>query len=92
MYVYSTHSTWVILEFLLTISIDTSWEKRPATPTQRNNLWRVTRRTLVNSDDKTFLNSSFQEVMQMDADTRPKYFAMEHVFWVRVSIAYYITL
>lgn len=49
------------------------------------NLWRVTRRILVQADDSDFLNLSFGEIMQKDCETRPKYFDMEHVFWVRVS-------
>ncbi|KAE8135600.1 hypothetical protein BDV38DRAFT_294493 [Aspergillus pseudotamarii] len=62
-----------------------SWEKRDATPTQRMNLWRVTRRMLVQADDAEFMNSSFGQVMQKDSETRPKYFDMEHVFWVKLS-------
>jgi hypothetical protein len=62
-----------------------SWEKRKATPTQRLNLWRVTRRILVQADDSDFMGSSFGQVILKDGETRPKYFDMEHVFWVRVS-------
>lgn len=63
-----------------------SWEKRRTTPTQRMNLWRVTRRMLIYTDDDGFQESSVGQVMQRDCDTRPKYFQMEHVFWVRVSL------
>ncbi|KAJ9315778.1 hypothetical protein DTO271D3_4034 [Paecilomyces variotii] len=69
----------------LQLSQYASWEKRNATPTQRMNLWRVTRRILVQADDSDFLNLSFGEIMQKDCETRPKYFDMEHVFWVRLS-------
>ncbi|KAJ5130933.1 uncharacterized protein N7515_006972 [Penicillium bovifimosum] len=62
-----------------------SWEKRKATPTQRKNLWRVTRRMLIYTDDQGFQESSVGQVMQRDCDTRPKYFGMEHVFWIRLS-------
>ena len=68
---------------------DSSWEKRPATPTQKNNLWRVTRRMLVNGDEQDFQTLSFQDVMQMDRETRPKFFAMDHIFWVRVRASSY---
>lgn len=64
---------------------DASWEKRKATATQRMNLWRCTRRMLVHTDDPKYENASFGEVMQLDCETRPKYFEMEHVFWIRVS-------
>ncbi|PGH17329.1 hypothetical protein AJ79_01213 [Helicocarpus griseus UAMH5409] len=62
-----------------------SWEKRPATPTQRNNLWRVTRRILVEEGELNPLTTSVVDVMRKDAETRPKYFAMEHIFWVKYS-------
>ncbi|KAJ5960257.1 uncharacterized protein N7479_007407 [Penicillium vulpinum] len=62
-----------------------SWEKRKATQTQRVNLWRVTRRMLTHTDDVGFQSSSIGQIMQKDCDTRPKYFEMEHVFWIRLS-------
>lgn len=64
-----------------------SWEKRRATPTQRMNLWRCTRRMLVYTDDPKINDASFGDIMQLDCDTRPKYFEMEHVFWIRVSVS-----
>ncbi|KAE8349435.1 hypothetical protein BDV28DRAFT_151891 [Aspergillus coremiiformis] len=69
----------------LQLSQYASWEKRHATLTQRTNLWRVTRRMLVQADDADFMSSSFGQVMQKDTETRPKYFDMEHVFWVKLS-------
>lgn len=69
----------------LQLSQYASWEKRKATQTQRMNLWRCTRRMLVYTDDPKFNDASFGDVMQLDCDTRPKYFEMEHVFWIRVS-------
>ncbi|THC98609.1 hypothetical protein EYZ11_001887 [Aspergillus tanneri] len=69
----------------LQLSQYASWEKRNATQTQRMNLWRVTRRMLVQADDTEFMNSSFGQIMRRDSETRPKYFDMEHVFWVRLS-------
>ncbi|KAF7592576.1 Set3 complex subunit with deacetylase activity, meiotic-specific repressor of sporulation proteins [Aspergillus hancockii] len=69
----------------LQLSQYAAWEKRHATPTQRMNLWRVTRRMLVQADDADFMNSSFGQIMQKDSETRPKYFHMEHVFWVKLS-------
>ncbi|KAJ5499920.1 hypothetical protein N7453_008971 [Penicillium expansum] len=69
----------------LQLSQYASWEKRKATPTQRVNLWRVTRRMLTHTDDVGFQSSSIGQIMQKDCDTRPKYFDMEHVFWIRLS-------
>ncbi|PYH79979.1 hypothetical protein BO82DRAFT_393517 [Aspergillus uvarum CBS 121591] len=69
----------------LQLSQYASWEKRIATPTQRTNLWRVTRRMLVQADEIEFLSSSFGQIMQRDSEARPKYFDMEHVFWLKLS-------
>lgn len=69
----------------LQLSQYASWEKRQATYTQRLNLWRVTRRILVQGDDVEVPCSSFGEVIQRDGETRPKYFNMEHIFWVKLS-------
>ncbi|KAJ5085833.1 hypothetical protein N7532_010604 [Penicillium argentinense] len=69
----------------LQLSQYSSWEKRKATPTQRVNLWRCTRRMLVYTDDPKYHNASFAEIMQLDNETQPKYFDMEHVFWIRLS-------
>ncbi|PLB46774.1 hypothetical protein P170DRAFT_477643 [Aspergillus steynii IBT 23096] len=69
----------------LQLSQYAGWEKRNATPTQRGNLWRVTRRMLVQADEMEFLSSSFGQIMRRDSEARPKYFDMEHVFWVRLS-------
>jgi hypothetical protein len=70
----------------LQLSQYASWEKRKATPTQRLNLWRVTRRILAQADESDFVGSSFGQVFVKDGETRPKYFDMEHVFWVRVCL------
>jgi hypothetical protein len=40
---------------------------------------------LVYTDDPKYRNASFGEIMQLDCDTRPKYFEMEHIFWIRLS-------
>ncbi|KAI9375737.1 hypothetical protein BJX61DRAFT_95595 [Aspergillus egyptiacus] len=69
----------------LQLSQYASWEKRNATASQRMNLWRVTRRMLVQADDTEFLTASFGQIMQKDSETRSKYFDMEHVFWVKLS-------
>lgn len=69
----------------LQLSQYSSWEKRHATYTQRLNLWRVTRRILVQTDDLDAGDCSFGQVIQRDGETRPKYFDMEHVFWVKLS-------
>jgi hypothetical protein len=69
----------------LQLSQYAAWEKRKATPTQRSNLWRCTRRMLVYTDDPRYSNASFGDIMQLVDQTRPKYEEMEHVFWIRLS-------
>ncbi|KAL4779688.1 hypothetical protein BJX76DRAFT_351604 [Aspergillus varians] len=69
----------------LQLSQYSSWEKREVTTSQRMNLWRVTRRMLVQADDTEFLTASFGQIMQKDNETRSKYFNLEHVFWVKLS-------
>ncbi|KAJ5586966.1 uncharacterized protein N7459_002731 [Penicillium hispanicum] len=69
----------------LQLSQYATWEKRKATQTQRMNLWRCTRRMLVYTDDPKYRNATFAEIMQLDWETQPKYFDMEHVFWIRLS-------
>lgn len=71
---------------MLTAS-DASWEKRNATPAQRMDLWRVTRRMLNGTDDNGSMDSSLGNSVQKDCETQSRYFEMEHVFWVRVSLA-----
>jgi len=72
----------------LQLSQYAGWEKRKATPTQRSNLWRCTRRMLVYTDDPKYRDATFADVMKLDCETRPKYEDMEHVFWIRVSLAF----
>ncbi|KAJ6074731.1 uncharacterized protein N7446_002508 [Penicillium canescens] len=69
----------------LQLSQYASWEKRKATPTQRMNLWRVTRRMLTHAEEYGSHGSTIGNIMQKDCDTRPKYFEMEHVFWIRLA-------
>ncbi|KAJ5748387.1 uncharacterized protein N7511_010083 [Penicillium nucicola] len=69
----------------LQLSQYASWEKRKATPTQRNNLWRMTRRMVTYVPEYAGHGPVVGDIFQRDCDNRPKYFAMEHVFWVRLA-------
>lgn len=66
---------------------DASWEKRSATAAERMNLWRVTRRILIGADDQEFADSSTGNILHDDNETQPRYFELEHVFWVKVSLS-----
>ncbi|RMJ21857.1 ankyrin repeat protein [Aspergillus sp. HF37] len=69
----------------LQLSQYASWEKRNATPAQRMDLWRVTRRMLDGTDENAIMDSSLGNSAQKDCETQPRYFGMEHVFWVKLS-------
>lgn len=71
-----------VLLILYTVS---HWDKRQATASHKSTLWRVARRMLTESFTLTPKNSTTEEALQMDHDTMPKFLAMEHIFWVRVS-------
>ncbi|KAJ5294605.1 hypothetical protein N7508_009426 [Penicillium antarcticum] len=69
----------------LQLSQYASWEKRKATITQRNNLWRMTRRMVTHVGEYAGHGPVVGDIFQKDCENRPKYFAMEHVFWVRLA-------
>lgn len=68
----------------LTVCIDSSWEKRQATATQRLTLWRVTRNILTENDVLNPLVATPEDAWARNKATRPKFDAMEHIFWVKV--------
>ncbi len=47
-------------------------------------IWRVTRRMLAEAERPTPLNSTIKGLLALDAETQTKFFAMEHVFWIKV--------
>ena len=73
-----------LLGFLIFL-IDTAWQKRTFTGSQRMSIWRVTRRMLAEAEKPTPLNSNVRALIAMDEETRIKFFAMEHLFWIRLS-------
>lgn len=62
-----------------------SWEKRQASQLQRFVLWRTTRNILTENDILNPLIATPQDSSARCKATRPKFDAMEHIFWVRLS-------
>ncbi|KAK2733880.1 Set3 complex subunit [Myotisia sp. PD_48] len=62
-----------------------SWEKRNTTLTQRNNIWRVSRSMLSASEDLNPLTATIEDFSRRILELRPKFFQMEHIFWVKLS-------
>ncbi|KAI9703650.1 MAG: Set3 complex subunit with deacetylase activity, meiotic-specific repressor of sporulation proteins [Candelina mexicana] len=70
----------------LQLSQYTAWEKRQFTDRQRTCIWRVTRRILSEAIKPTPLtNISYKSLREMDVETEAKFFAMDHVFWIKYS-------
>lgn len=65
--------------------VDTAWQKRTFTDSQRMSIWRVTRRMLAEAEKPTPLTSNVRTLIAMDEETRVKFFAMEHLFWIKLS-------
>lgn len=64
----------------------TSLDKRPVTPAQRQSLWKVSRNMLSYDYDTNALNTTIKQANQREEEERPKFFAMEELFWVKVCI------
>lgn len=67
------------------MKIDTAWTKRPINESHRLSLWRVIRLKLARFEYKPYEKYKANEELARDADTRAKYFALENLFWIRLS-------
>ena len=70
---------------LLTCCIDTAWTRLPATPPQRLSLWYILRNMLSYIKQPPFEYPDPRELIAHDTETRPKFEALEQVFWIRLS-------
>ena len=62
---------------------DTAWTRVPATINHHGSLWRQLRNPMSQALPPSFLSPT--EVYQLDEETRPKFFALKHVFWIKLS-------
>ncbi|KIX02038.1 uncharacterized protein Z518_07977 [Rhinocladiella mackenziei CBS 650.93] len=63
----------------------TSLEKRPVNLTQRHCLWKVSRVMLSYEYETNGFNTPIQKAVQREEEERPKFYAMEELFWVKLS-------
>ena len=62
---------------------DTAWTRFPASINHHGSLWRQLRNPMSQALPPSFLSPT--EVYQLDEETRPKFFALRHVFWIKLS-------
>lgn len=62
----------------------TSLETRPVTPPQRQRLWNVARNSLAYEFQTNQWNTTIKQAIQREQEERPKFYAMEELFWVKV--------
>lgn len=67
----------------LTDTPDTAWTRMPATMNHHGSLWRQLRNPMSQALPSSLLSPT--EVFQLDEETRPKFFALKHVFWIKLS-------
>ncbi len=63
----------------------TSLERRPVTEQEKDGLWRNARNKLYYDYHATSINTTIPLVQQKEREERPKFMAMQDVFWVKVS-------
>lgn len=67
----------------LELSQYTAWTRFPATINHQGSLWRQLRNPMSQALPPSLLSST--EVYNLDEETRPKFFALRNVFWVKLS-------
>ena len=67
------------------VVIDTAWTKRPISESHRESLWRVLRVKLTRYERQPGLKYDIHADLAMVEETRAKYFALEHIFWIKLS-------
>ncbi|KAL9137907.1 MAG: hypothetical protein Q9175_000862 [Cornicularia normoerica] len=67
----------------LTHTADTAWSRFPATINHHGSLWRQLRNPMSQALPPSLLSPT--EVYNLDEETRPKFFALKHVFWIKLS-------
>jgi hypothetical protein len=66
-------------------NLDTAWTKLPVSESQRLSLWRVLRLKLAQYEPAPNSRYSAKADLELDAVTRTKFLALEHVFWIKLS-------
>ncbi|EXJ63795.1 hypothetical protein A1O7_00130 [Cladophialophora yegresii CBS 114405] len=63
----------------------TSLETRPVTMHERQRLWSVARNSLSYDVETSHWNTTIKQAIQREEEQRPKFYAMEELFWVKLS-------
>ncbi|OCT53169.1 Ankyrin repeat protein [Cladophialophora carrionii] len=63
----------------------TSLETRPVTMHERQRLWSVARNSLAYDVQTSHWNTTIKQAIQREEEQRPKFYAMEELFWVKLS-------
>ena len=64
----------------------TSFERRQVTLHQRQRLWGVARNSLAYEFQTNQWNTTIKQAIQREQEERPKFYAMEELFWVKVCL------
>lgn len=72
-----------MLTVILTNTAVTAWTRFPATINHHGSLWRQLRNAMSQALPPALLSPT--EVYKLDEETRPKFFALKHVFWIKLS-------
>jgi hypothetical protein len=64
---------------------DTGWNRIPVDPVHMDRLWRVFRVMLARYAPPPYELNNIKDELALDAATRPKFYALERIFWVRLS-------
>lgn len=62
-----------------------NWTRRPATLNQRGSLWRQCRSQLAQASWPEGVHLDFVTAIALDNETRPKFFAMQNIFWIKLT-------
>ena len=65
--------------------LDTAWQKRQASDAQRMSLWRVLRLKMARYEWGPLEFYNVNDEVKADLETVPKFFALERIFWIRLS-------
>ncbi|MCJ1451711.1 Set3 complex subunit with deacetylase activity, meiotic-specific repressor of sporulation proteins [Mycoblastus sanguinarius] len=75
---------WLAVHMQLSNKLsDTAWTRLPATINHQGSLWRQLRNPMSQAVPPSLLTPT--EVFNLDDETRPKFFSLKHIFWIKLS-------
>lgn len=70
---------------LTNLLADTAWHRLPLSPSQRQSLWRQLRNIMSQTADINPLTFTWQQALDLDNETYPKFRALRSLFWIRLG-------